>query len=85
MEIVFTHEAEKDLDHWKATNNRAIQKRITKLLESIVETPFSGIGKPEALKHNLSGCYSRRITAEHRLVYRVNQNVIVVISMRFHY
>ena len=85
MEIVLTKEAEKDLKYWKETNNKAIQKRITKLLESIVVTPFSGIGKPEALKHNLSGCYSRRINIEHRLVYKVVKDKIVVISLRFHY
>ncbi|MBU2946607.1 Txe/YoeB family addiction module toxin [Zobellia uliginosa] len=85
MEIVLTREAEKDLKYWKETSNRAIQKRITKLLESVVATPFSGIGKPEALKHNLSGCYSRRINIEHRLVYKVEKDKIVVISLRFHY
>lgn len=85
MEIVLTKEAEKDLKYWKETNNKAIQKRITKLLESIIVTPFSGIGKPEVLKHNLSGCYSRRINIEHRLVYRIENDKIVVISIRFQY
>lgn len=85
MEIVLTIEAEKDLDYWKGTNNKAIQKRITKLLEFIVQTPISGIGKPEVLKHNLSGCYSRRINIEHRLVYKVEKDKIIIISLRFHY
>lgn len=62
-----------------------IQKKITKLLESIAKTPFSGIGKPEPLKHELSGYWSRRISDEHRIIYTVKNNRIKVISLRFHY
>ena len=70
---------------WKKSGNRAIQQRIERLLENICQTPYSGIGKPEPLKHELSGYWSRRITEEHRLVYSVNENRIIVISLRFHY
>lgn len=62
MEIEFTIQAEQDLNYWKRTNNISVLKKIRVLLENILETPFSGIGKPEALKHELSGKWSRRIT-----------------------
>lgn len=68
MEIVFSPEALEDLQFWKQSGNITIQNRIKKLLESIQETPFEGIGKPEALKHNWSGYWSRRINKEHRLI-----------------
>jgi toxin YoeB len=60
-------------------------KKIEKLVDAILETPFEGIGKPEPLKHNLSGCWSRRIDKEHRLVYEVTENLITVLSMKGHY
>ena len=85
MEIDFLDQAQEDIDFWKKSGNKTIQKRITKLLESISKTPYSGIGKPEPLKHELQGYWSRRITEEHRLVYTVKDNRIKVISMRFHY
>ena len=85
MEIDFQDQALDDIDFWKKLGNKSVQFRITKLLESIRITPYSGIGKPELLKHELSGYWSRRITDEHRLVYTVSQNRIKVISMRFHY
>jgi len=66
MEIEFTLQAKDDLLHWKKINNILILKKIRQLLEVIQETPFEGIGKPEPLKHNLSGCWSRRINQEHR-------------------
>ena len=85
MEIEFLGKALVDIDYWKKSGNKSIQTRITKLLDSISKTPWSGIGKPEPLKHELSGYWSRRITEEHRLVYTVSNNRIKVISMRFHY
>ena len=85
MEIEFLDNALEDLEYWKKSGNRAIQQRIERLLENICQTPYSGIGKPEPLKHELSGYWSRRITEEHRLVYSVNENRIIVISLRFHY
>lgn len=85
MEVVFTEAARKDLEYWKATNNVKVQKRITALLQSILETPFTGIGKPEPLRYDLAGYWSRRITDEHRLVYSVSENIVTVIAARFHY
>lgn len=85
MEIEFTPKALSQLDYWKRTGNVTILRRIRLLLESISETPFSGIGKPEPLRHQLSGYWSRRINEEHRLVYSVNGNKIVVVQCQFHY
>lgn len=85
MEIDFLDNALDDISFWKKSGNKIVQSRITKLLQSICITPYSGIGKPEPLKHDLSGYWSRRITEEHRLIYTVSENRIKVISMRFHY
>ena len=85
MEVDFLDKAIDDIEFWKKSGNKTVQSKITKLLESICITPYSGIGKPEPLKHELSGYWSRRITDEHRLVYTVSENRIKVISMRFHY
>jgi toxin YoeB len=85
VEIEFLGKALDDIDYWRKSGNKTIQNRITKLLTSMSKTPFTGIGKPEALKHELSGFWSRRITEEHRVVYTVSDNRIKVISMRFHY
>jgi toxin YoeB len=83
MEIVLLPDAEKDLAFWKS--NKAILKRITQLIQSIQETPYEGIGKPELLRYQLSGCWSRRINQEHRIVYEVVSNKILIHSMRSHY
>jgi toxin YoeB len=85
VEIEFLGKALDDIDYWKKSGNKTIQKRITKLLESISKTPWTGIGKPEPLKHELNGYWSRRITEEHRIVYTVSDERIKVISLRFHY
>ncbi len=87
MEIKFLPKAQEDLAYWKGTGNVRVMKRITKLLEDIVQHPFTGIGKPEPLKGNLQGLWSRRITDEHRLVYSVSNGMIYVyvLSLRFHY
>lgn len=85
MEVKFTDEAIEDLDYWKRTNNQKNLKRIRELLESIQQTPTKGIGKPEKLKYQLSGYWSRRINQEHRLVYKFDQETVTVSSLRFHY
>jgi len=85
MEIDFLDKAIEDIDFWKKSGNKTIQARISKLLESICITPYSGIGKPEALKYELSGYWSRRITNEHRLIYTISEDRVKVISMRLHY
>ena len=85
MELEFTEQAQKDLKYWKKINNLAVQKRISTLLEAIKEEPYTGIGNPEALKHQLTGLWSRRINREHRLVYEVLEDKIVIYALRFHY
>jgi toxin YoeB len=85
MEVIFLPQALEDLDFWKRSGNTSVLKKVRALVEVIQETPFEGIGKPEALKHNYSGWWSRRISNEHRLVYRVNENQIIIAQLRFHY
>ena len=87
MEIVFLPQADKDLEYWKQTGNKRIMKRITALLNDIVAHPFTGIGKPEPLKENLQGLWSRRITDEHRLIYSVSNGMVYVyvLSLLFQY
>jgi toxin YoeB len=68
-----------------ATSQPKILVKIVQLFEATTKNPFEGIGKPEPLKHDLAGCWSRRITQEHRLVYRVETDKIVVLQLRFHY
>ena len=82
--IVIEHAALRHIEFFKK-NYKVIAKKIHALLLDIVKTPFVGIGKPEALKFELTGYWSRRITQEHRLVYKLRQNEIVVISCRYHY
>ncbi|AUI51100.1 Txe/YoeB family addiction module toxin [Arthrobacter crystallopoietes] len=84
MNVLFTDIGWQDYQYWLATD-RAILKRINRLIEECRRTPFEGIGKPEALKHQLAGYWSRRITEEHRLVYAVEENQLVVIAARHHY
>ena len=83
-EIVFKPIALKQYINWAKTDPN-IQKKIDALLGDIINTPFDGIGKPEPLKQNLKGHWSRRITKEHRLVYQVTKNSIIIISCKFHY
>ena len=85
MEIEYTLNAQEDLVYRKKNNNILILKKIRTLIESIIESPFSGIGQPEALKYSLTGTWSRRINREHRLVYEVKDKVVIVLSMRGHY
>ncbi len=85
MEIVFTQKAIKDLDYWKKSGDTQKLKKIRALIEAISITPFIGIGKPEALKYDYSGLWSRRIDLEHRLIYKVEESVVQIISLRTHY
>ncbi len=85
MEIKFHPKAQKDILFWKASGNKTIQKRIQALLDDIMEHPFTGIGKPEALKYELAGTWSRRINQEHRLIYEIEDNIVYIISLRGHY
>ena len=76
----------RDFNEW-ATTNKKIHKRIINLIKDIMRSPFSGIGKPEPLKHELKDYWSRRITDEHRLVYKVTDTdeEIIIISCKYHY
>lgn len=87
MEIVLLEQAQKDRDYWKESGNKAIMNRITALLKDIVEHPYTGIGKPEPLKYDLAGKWSRRINSEHRIIYSVNEDIVTVyvFAMRYHY
>jgi toxin YoeB len=84
MNLLFTENGWDDYQYWVATD-RAMVKRINRLLAEIQRTPTSGIGKPEALRHQLSGYWSRRITDEHRLVYAVEAEHIIIVAARHHY
>lgn len=78
-------EAKADLDFWIKSGNKPVLKKITQLLESVSTTPYEGIGKPEPLKYNLMGCWSRRTNQEHRIVYEVHSDKIIVLSLKGHY
>ncbi|MEP6585050.1 MAG: Txe/YoeB family addiction module toxin [Ginsengibacter sp.] len=85
MEIIFSPQSLEDLQFWKQSGNIKIQNKIQELLESIKETPYEGLGKPEALKHNWSGYWSRRINQEHRIVYKWENEKIIIAQLRNHY
>ncbi len=84
MNVTFTPTALDDLRYWIKTDKRQAE-RILALLEEVRRTPFEGTGKPEPLRFQLAGCWSRRIDREHRLVYQVEEKEIVVIVCRYHY
>lgn len=82
--LVWTQEAWNDYVYWQSQDRKTL-KRINKLLNETLRIPFSGIGKPEALKQNLTGFWSRRIDDTHRLVYAVTDKYITIIACRYHY
>lgn len=84
MNKFFTDESWADYVFWQENDKRFI-KRINELIKEIERTPFTGIGKPEPLKHHLSGYWSRRINEEHRIIYRVEQDRMIILSCRYHY
>jgi toxin YoeB len=83
-EAIFHSEFRQDLRHWINTD-RKVALRIFELIEAVLRDPFAGIGKPEPLKYVLAGCWSRRITQEHRLVYRVSEGKVDFLQARYHY
>jgi toxin YoeB len=85
MEVIFMPVALEDLEYWKKSGNVIILKRIRQLIDAILNDPFNGIGKPEKLKYDFSNWWSRRINQEHRIVYKIDQNKLVVYSLRYHY
>ncbi|QQR39548.1 Txe/YoeB family addiction module toxin [Devosia rhizoryzae] len=84
MKLLFTETGWDDYQHWQA-NDRDILEKVNTLLKDCRRSPFSGIGKPEALRGDRKGWWSRRITKEHRLVYRVEGEILWVNQCRFHY
>ena len=82
--IIFSKNAWEDYIFWQAEDKK-ILKKINTLIKDIQSTPYSGIGKPEPLKYDLAGLWSRRIDHEHRLVYQVNDNELLIYSCRYHY
>jgi toxin YoeB len=84
VRIIWAPGAWQDYLHWSRTDVR-VRDKINTLVEDIGRHPFTGLGKPEPLKHGLKGFWSRRITREHRLVYRVERGVVQIAQCRFHY
>jgi toxin YoeB len=84
MRLMWAPDASKDYLYWQE-HDRKILWRMNEVIRDAMRDPFSGIGKPEPLKGELSGCWSRRITQEHRLVYRVEGQVLFVVQCRYHY
>ena len=82
--IVFESSAFADFNDWVKLDKK-IHRKIVELIKDIDRHPFQGLGKPEALKHDLSGYWSRRIDREHRLVYKVTDNEILILSCKYHY
>ena len=84
MNILFTPRAWDDYQYWLTTDKKQL-RRINTLIKETAKNPFAGSGKPELLKANLRGCWSRRIDGEHRLVYQVKHDALVIIACRYHY
>ena len=84
MILIFSENAWDDYLYWQRTDKK-ILKRINQLISDIQRSPFEGIGKPDPLKHALSGYWSRRIDSEHRIVYRTGDDAVLIAQLRYHY
>lgn len=84
MKLIFSENAREDYLHWQQTDKKAL-KRTNALIKEITRAPFEGIGKPEPLKHALAGYWSRRIDGEHRLVYKIDADSVLIAQLRYHY
>ena len=84
MKYIFVDESWEDYLYWQKTDKK-ILARINDLIKDISRTPYTGLGKPEALKYKYKGFWSRRITEEHRLIYQVKGNEVYIVKCRFHY
>ena len=84
MKLVFAEQAWEDYRHWQETDKKML-KRINDLIKETTRTPFEGAGKPEGLKHALAGYWSRRINDEHRMVYKVVGDALLIAQLRYHY
>jgi len=83
-QIIFESSAFNDFTNW-ATENKKLYAKIVRLIKDIQRSPFTGLGKPEPLRHELKGYWSRRIDIEHRLVYKVTDEAIIIIGCKYHY
>ena len=84
MDLLFSEEAWEEYLNWQKINPKTL-KKINERVKATLRDPYSGIGKPEPLKFDMSGCFSRRIDAEHRLVYKVENDKLIVIQCKYHY
>ncbi|MFP4244713.1 MAG: Txe/YoeB family addiction module toxin [Ectothiorhodospira sp.] len=84
MKLIFSENAWEDYIYWQKTDKK-ILNRINKLIKETKREPFEGAGKPEPLKHNLAGYWSRRINEEHRIVYKVTDDALLIAQLRYHY
>ena len=84
MRLIFAEQAWEDYQYWLQTD-RKITRRVHALIKDTMRSPFEGIGKPEPLRHALAGYWSRRITDEHRMVYKVEGNSLLLAQLRYHY
>jgi toxin YoeB len=84
MKLIFDETAWEDYLYWQTTDEK-ILRRIHELIKDTMRSPFNGIGKPEPLRHALAGYWSRRITDEHRMVYRIEGNRLPLVQLRYHY
>ena len=85
MEVAYNTKALEDIQYWKKSGNKKLQQKISELIEDIIQHPFTGLGKPEPLKFELAGKWSRRIDKENRIVYTVASSQIQVFSLKGHY
>ncbi|KEY18593.1 Txe/YoeB family addiction module toxin [Kaistella antarctica] len=81
----FTDQAKEDISKHQKAGTKTVLKKMLSFFEEIIEHPYTGTGKPEPLKHNLSGLWSRRISKEHRLIYEVRDNIVYILSAYGHY
>ncbi|WP_303290617.1 Txe/YoeB family addiction module toxin [Marinobacter sp. SS5-14b] len=84
MKLIFSEHAWEDYLYWQRTDKKVVS-RINKLIKATMRGPFEGIGKPEPLKHNLAGYWSRRINEEDRMVYKVTEDALLIAQLRYHY
>jgi len=84
MKLTFSEHAWEEYLYWQKADKKVL-RRINQLIKEIQRTPFEGIGKPEPLKHGLAGYWSRRINDEHRLVYKINEDAVLIAQLRYHY
>lgn len=84
MKLVFSEKAWEDYLHWQNTDRKML-KRVNALIKAVQRAPFDGIGKPEPLRHALAGYWSRRIDGEHRMVYKIDRESMLIAQLRYHY